>query len=156
MNWMPGTAMILLAAISLPSCSLFASDPEKPITETPTATNRLVGRVASISAGSTFVLIQSYGNWNVPVGSVLTARGNDDRTSNLRSTGEKLGQFAAADIQAGTPQVGDGVFYLVEPELKSAPETPSASPDSKNKAAPTPSEPPSGDLGSPSTPPESP
>jgi hypothetical protein len=151
MNWMNGTALILLSALSLPSCSLFAPDPEKPKADPAASANRLVGRVASISADSTFVLIQSYGTWEVPVGSILTARGNDDRISNLRSTGEKLGQFAAADIQAGVPQVGDGVFYLIKPEAESSPETPAPPADSKNINPPNtsetlinPSDPPSG------------
>jgi hypothetical protein len=80
----------------------------------------MVGRVASIAAGNSFVLIQAYGEWKVAAGTVLTTRGAEERTANLLVTGEKLGQFAAADIQSGTVAVGDVVMLL--PSVAPAPE----------------------------------
>ncbi|MFT3990233.1 MAG: hypothetical protein QM680_02370 [Luteolibacter sp.] len=57
------------------------------------------------------MLIQSYGNWDVPANSILTTRGDGEHTANLLATGEQLGQYAAADIQSGSVAVGDGVYY---------------------------------------------
>ena len=48
----------------------------------------LVGRIASIPADKRFVLIQSYGSWNIEAGTILTTRGPDERTANLLVTGE--------------------------------------------------------------------
>ncbi len=73
---------------------------------------KLVGRVASIPADRKFVLIQAYGKWLVETGAVLTTQGPGERAANLRATGEKLGQYAAADIQSGTLEVGDGVYTI--------------------------------------------
>lgn len=85
---------------------------------------QLVGRVASIPADRTFVLIQSYGTWNVETGSILTTQGPEGRSANLLATGEKLGQYAAADIRTGTLEVGDGVYTIAKiPEpVDAAPE----------------------------------
>ena len=71
---------------------------------------KLVGRIASIPADKRFVLIQSYGNWKIDPGTILTTRGPEDRTANLLATGESLGQFAAADLQSGLVEVGDAVY----------------------------------------------
>ena len=71
---------------------------------------KLVGRIASVPADKRFVLIQSYGPWEIETGRILTTRGPDERTANLRTTGEKLGEFAAADLQSGTVEVGDAVY----------------------------------------------
>jgi hypothetical protein len=71
---------------------------------------KLIGRIASIPADKRFVLIQSYEMWTVEAGTILTTRGPDERTANLRATGEILGQFAAADLQSGTVEVGDAVY----------------------------------------------
>lgn len=65
--------------------------------------------------GRAFVLIQAYGPWHVPDGATLTTRGPDERTANLMVTGEKLGQFAAADIRSGEVAVGDAVFLQPSP-----------------------------------------
>ena len=88
---------------------------------------KLVGRIASIPADKRFVLIQSYGRWEVETGQILTTRGPDDRTANLRITGEKLGDFSAADLQSGTLEVGDAVYSqppVKPPELPKTPEVP--------------------------------
>lgn len=87
----------------------------KPAAEGP----ELVGRIASIPADKRFVLIQSYGSWKIETGTILTARGLDERTANLLVTGEKLGQFAAADIQSGSVEIGDAVYsqHLPKPSV---------------------------------------
>jgi hypothetical protein len=56
------------------------------------------------------VLIQSNGTWTVETGSILTTQGPEGRAANLLATGEKLGQYAAADIRTGTLEIGDGVY----------------------------------------------
>jgi hypothetical protein len=87
---------------------------------------KLIGRIASIPADRRFVLIQSYEKWNIESGKILTTRGPDDRSANLKTTGESLGEFAAADLQSGTVEVGDAVYsrhvakpaeVLITPEL---------------------------------------
>lgn len=123
------TVWLAMAVVfTLPSCGLFHSkkteSTKKPEEKKPETA--LVGRIASVSADKTFVLIQSYGAWEVDAGGILTTRGPDARVANLRCTGEKLGQFVAADIQAGDPRPGDGVFHTPNPPPK--PESPSASP----------------------------
>ncbi len=76
--------------------------------------SKLVGRIASIPQQRKFVLIQSYGTWKVPAGSVLTTQGPDGRAANLLATGEQLGQYAAADLRSGSVEVGDGVYTAVK------------------------------------------
>jgi len=120
-------------ACFLVSCGLFKSgkteDPaEKPKTDPP----KLVGRIASIPADKRFVLIQSYGKWNIQTGTILTTRGENDRTANLLVTGEALDQFAAADLKSGTLDVGDAVYsrHVPQPtEPSEAPKTPSPTPN---------------------------
>lgn len=99
------------SAVFLTHCAAFKSDKadepkEKPTTEAP----KLVGRIASIPADKRFVLIQSYGKWNIEAGTILTTRGPEERTANLLATGESLGEFAAADLQSGFVEVGDAVY----------------------------------------------
>ena len=101
--------LLLLALAGLSSCSLFKDEEEKP-GESATKPS-LVGRVASVQEGSGFVLIESYGPWKVPDGGLLSGIGTEGRTSNLVATGEKLGQYAAADIRSGLAKVGDSVYY---------------------------------------------
>lgn len=80
--------------------------PEKPAAKGPT----LIGRIASAPTDKHFVLVQRYGKWEGQSGQILTTRGPENRTANLRTTGEKLGEFAAADIQAGSVEIGDAVY----------------------------------------------
>ena len=111
--------MKLLAFTSLALCLFLTACADKP-EETPTEKTddeskpRLVGRVASIPADRTFVLIQSYGTWTVETGSILTTQGPEGRAANLLATGEKLGQYAAADIRTGTLEIGDGVYTITK------------------------------------------
>jgi hypothetical protein len=120
---------VLLAAFSCLIISSCAStqtakpEPAKTVEEGP----KLVGRVASIPADRRFVLIQSYGKWTIESGRILTTCGPDDRAANLRTTGETLGEFAAADLQSGTVEVGDAVYsqHIAKPaEMLTTPELP--------------------------------
>lgn len=125
---MKPSRLLLLCCIFIPACALLKkekADQEKP---KPAAEGpKLVGRIASVPADKRFVLIQSYGKWEVESGRILTTRGLDDRTANLRTTGETLGEFAAADLQSGTVEVGDAVYFQHVPK----PVTPPAPPQSQ-------------------------
>jgi hypothetical protein len=111
-------ACATLVTCALTSCSWFSKDEKTKETPRP----QLVGRIASIPAGRTFVLIQSYGKWEVPTGTILTTRGPDERAANLLVTGESVAQYAAADLQSGTVEIGDAVYQLPKPSTK--PSTP--------------------------------
>jgi len=119
-------SLILSLCLAICSCGWFSkfkkSDEEKPKAQVEGP--KLVGRIASIPADRRFVLIQSYGKWTIESDRILTTRGPADRTANLKTTGEALGEFAAADLQAGTVEVGDAVYshHSVKPPPK--PETP--------------------------------
>lgn len=137
----PSARLVLaLTVLSLPSCGWFRKDKPQP-KEPPKP--KLVGKIATVSPDHKFVLIQSYGPWEVPSGNILTTRGDEARAANLRYTGEQLGQFAAADIQAGTPAAGDPVY--TQPVLP--PEKPAEKPPG------TPETPPPGPTLTPSPPP---
>jgi hypothetical protein len=41
----------------------------------------------------------------------LYTYGPDGRTAALVTSGEKLGQFAAAEVSSGQVEIGDGVYY---------------------------------------------
>lgn len=110
-----------------------ATPPEKPKKDQ----IRLVGRIASVHKNPDFALIQSYGTWTVPTGAILATSGTDGRAANLKVTGEKTGQFAAADIQSGTLEIGDSVYTTLsyqEPEEEEL----TADPESPIEEAPTP------------------
>lgn len=119
------TLALSLAAFhtALPSCA--EKPDEKPKKKgVDQSKPHIVGRIASVVAEQKFVLIQSYGTWNIATGSVLTTQGTDGRAANLRVTGEKSGQYAAADIKSGILEVGDGVYTIATPpKLSSDPET---------------------------------
>jgi hypothetical protein len=104
-------AFSCLLSVFVVSCADDEDDKPIPIDKTgKTVPPKLVGRIASVPADKRFVLIQSYGNWNTSAGTILTTRGPEDRTANLLVTGEAIGQYAAADVQAGTLDVGDAVY----------------------------------------------
>jgi hypothetical protein len=140
---MKPSRILLLCFIFIPACGLLKkakSDDEKPkpVAEGP----KLVGRIASVPADKRFVLIQSYGKWEVESGRILTTRGLDDRTANLRTTGETLGEFAAADLQSGTVEVGDAVYSQHVPKPV---ETPTGS-ETVQPPAELPANPPAGNV----------
>lgn len=122
-------SMVLAAAV-LASCSLLKKpskeeeNQDKPKVEPP----KLVGRVASIPHDRKFLLIQSYGPWKSDAGTILTTRGPENRAANLRVTGEKLGDFAAADLQSGDVEIGDGVYVHHTPKPPEIPVEPEVAP----------------------------
>ncbi|MEO0018041.1 MAG: hypothetical protein RLZZ522_1324 [Verrucomicrobiota bacterium] len=137
---MPLPPLLPLAAV-LCCCGLSACSSDQASTP-PAITNapRLIGRIGSVSADRRFVAIQSYGNWAVAAGTVLTTRGPDARTANLLVTGESLGRFAAADVQAGMIEVGDAVYGPAATALKPA-DAPAETPPAPETPANKPSEP---------------
>ncbi len=121
---MKPSRVLLFCCIFIPACGFLKKEkPEdeapKPVAEGP----KLVGRIASVPADKRFVLIQSYGKWEVESGRILTTRGLEDRTANLRTTGETLGEFAAADLQSGAVEVGDAVYSQHIPKPVQVPST---------------------------------
>ena len=111
----PALLWIPLISLAIAACSGFKnsqSTEKKTTVEGP----ELVGRIASIPADKRFVLIQSYGTWKIDAGTILTTRGADERTANLLITGEALGQFAAADLQSGSVEIGDAVYSIHFPK----------------------------------------
>lgn len=105
--------------------------PKKPVIEEP----KLVGRIASIPADKRFVLIQSYGKWEIGTDQILTTSGPSKRAANLKTTGEKLGEFAAADIQSGSAEIGDAVYSQPIPKPNVPLETPQVPPPQTDKPA---------------------
>jgi hypothetical protein len=101
--------LLLPVLCLLSSCSLFEDEKKEEPKET--TRPKLVGRVASTPSGADFVLIEAYGAWKVPDGGLLSGIGSEGRTANLAVTGEKSGQFLAADIRSGVAKVGDSVYY---------------------------------------------
>lgn len=109
--------------LTLVVCSCASTHKAVKTDELTSTAPKLVGRIASIPPERKFVLIQSYGPWDTPMGTILTTRGEQDRTANLLFTGEKLGHFAAADIQSGTVERGDAVYsrHVPKPSDESLP-----------------------------------
>lgn len=127
----------MIRILPLALCAIFSSCAEKPDEKplekaTEEAKPQLVGRVASIPSDRKYTLIQAYGKWTVETGSILTTQGPDGRSANLIATGEKLGQYAAADIRSGTLEIGDGVYTVTKnPEAIEPPASEESEPDSK-------------------------
>ncbi|MDP4626359.1 MAG: hypothetical protein NWT08_14640 [Akkermansiaceae bacterium] len=129
-------------ALFLPACA--DKEPEekpKEKKEEQTTKPRLVGRIASMPADRKFVLIQSYGTWDVPTGSILTTHGPDGRAANLLATGEKLGQYAAADVKSGILEVGDGVYTIGTQKESNPNPVPELLEPGEEKEEPTPTPP---------------
>lgn len=126
---MKASSVILLVAslwICFVSCATIKPAKPKPEEKKPPVEGpKLVGRIATIPPDRRFVLIQSYGKWEVETGRILVTRGPDDRTANLKTTGESLGDFVAADLQSGELEVGDAVYF----QTNSKPPTGSLSPE---------------------------
>lgn len=114
-----------LTLILLVSCSWLGMEKKKPPEDVEASlAPKLVGRIASIPADKQFALIQSYEKWNTEIGTILTTRGSEERSANLRVTGESMGQFAAADIQSGTVEIGDAVYSRHVPKPTETPTKP--------------------------------
>lgn len=126
---------LLAMGLSLISCGL-SKKQEKPEPKLDSKAPQLIGRVSSVPADKRFVLIQSYGAAKFETGAILTTRGPDDRNGNLKVTGERMGQFVAADVQSGAPAVGDGVYSHHVPQPKAAsPQPPASTAPAVNPAA---------------------
>jgi hypothetical protein len=122
--------IVTFLVLALTGCAVFkskkpAETPKKQVSEAP----KLIGRIASIPADKRFVLIQAYSDWKVEAGTILTTRGAEGRTANLLATGEKLGQFAAADIQSGLAEVGDAVYSRHVPKPPESAPAPVVTPE---------------------------
>jgi len=115
---LPGRLMATGLAVVLAGCAT-GENPGEEIRSTKRPV--LVGRVASMPKGQDFVLLQSYGSWSVPPGVPVYCVGPEGRLANLLPTGEKLGQFLAADLRDGEVQVGDAVFYRPEGKAPAGP-----------------------------------
>jgi hypothetical protein len=113
--WLRSLSFIIFSLFCLSSCA-DKSTPTPPPTEKKDEDARLIGRIASIHRGDNFVLVQSYGTWNIETGTILATIGPNGRAANLKVTGEKIGQFAAADIQSGTLEIGDSVYTTLTSE----------------------------------------
>lgn len=109
------------ATIVLTGCAADKADKEE---KKPASGPTLIGRIASVPPDKRFVLIQSFGKLTVEPGMILTTRGDEGRTANLKVTGERMGQFAAADVQSGDVVLGDAVYSLHTPKPAENPASP--------------------------------
>lgn len=130
---LPFRSIILssLAVFAVSSCAWLTED--DPPKEDPNAP-KLVGRIASFPPDRSFVLIESYGKWTVTAGTILTVQGPGGRGANLVATGEHLRHHAAADVQSGTFEIGDGVYARPTPKKADiSPEPPRNSSENPDK-----------------------
>jgi hypothetical protein len=124
---------VLAATLALAGCADFKTEkPDDKDKPKPAASLTLIGRIASIPPDKQFVLIQTYEKRTLEAGIILTTRGEGERSANLKVTGERMGQFAAADVQSGEVILGDAVYSLHVP--KSVSPTPEASPTAPAEA----------------------
>lgn len=120
--------LIVLLPLILVGCAGDADQKKDEAKEKPKVklTPQLVARVQSRPGGKDFVLLEAYGKWSYPEGTLLYSYGENGRTAALETSGEKLGQFVAADVKSGSVEIGDGVYFRpVAPVVKaidSAPE----------------------------------
>jgi hypothetical protein len=111
MNFLMIFCLCAIVSAALPSCGLFKFHKHHaPKAAKTSEAPELIGRIASIPADKRFVLIQSYDHSKLQAGTLLTTRGDPDRSANLKITGEALGPFTAADLQSGQVEVGDAVY----------------------------------------------
>ncbi len=75
--------------------------------------SQVVGRIASVSARSEFVLIQKYGAGKLPTQGIYQTVGDDGRSASIRPSGERVRDFYAADITDGEVKSGDAVIFRV-------------------------------------------
>lgn len=104
-------------ACFLTSC---ATEVEEEEAEAVVNRDKLVARVSSVNVAANYVLIQRYGRLDVPENSVLYTLGSGGGgggAASIKITGERLGQFLAADIVSGVLNVGDAVYLRVFDEV---------------------------------------
>ena len=117
-GWLAAAAVAAVALV-LAGCATKDGGGKKPPGKGSAA---LVGRVASVPKGQDFVLLQAYGTWSVPPGTPVFSAGPDGRVANLLPSGERMGQFLAADLRDGRVEVGDGVYYRSDGSKPAKPE----------------------------------
>ena len=100
--------LLAALAVAVGSCSPTAAPVEDE--KEPEVPDSLVARVASIYPAEKYVLIQRYGKLTIPDDSILYSQDAQGGSSNLKVTGERLGQFLAADILSGDVTIGDAVY----------------------------------------------
>ena len=105
----PLFSFLAIACLNMTACS--PPPQEVPVVEK--KMDRLVARVASINKEAGYALIQRYGRLNVTDENILYTVSVDGKTSNLKVTGERLGQFIAADIVSGDLNIGDAVYLRI-------------------------------------------
>ena len=120
--------MVILLSLFAVSCA-DKEKTEKAKPKVEAESMRLVARVQSRPGGKNFVLLEAYGKWTLEDGTKLYAYGSDGRTASLETSGEKLGQFVAADVLSGEVSIGDAVYHRTKPgEPAAAPATPTPAP----------------------------
>ncbi|MDX1680596.1 MAG: hypothetical protein R3242_07690 [Akkermansiaceae bacterium] len=111
--------ILFLLFLGLASCGPLDKPPQgagpEEEEEEPQIQRKYIGQIASVHADQNFVLIRRSPGVSVPAGKILISSGPGGSLANLRVSGETLGQMMAADIQSGSPRVGDSV---AEPLLK--------------------------------------
>lgn len=133
-----------LVSVFLVSCATKGkeTDPKTPPQEKEIM--ELVARVQSRPGNKDFVLLEAYGKWTLDEGVILYVYGNDGRSATLETSGEKLGQFVAADVKSGEVAVGDAVYHRTKGASAAPPASPSqpkAPSPQAPPAAPAPAEP---------------
>ena len=85
----------------------------------------LIARVQSRPGDKDFVLLEALSKWTLDDGVHLYVYGENGRTATLVTSGERLGQFVAADVKAGKVEIGDAVYHrtkvMVRKQKGSAP-----------------------------------
>ncbi len=119
---LPNILCLSLACLSLNHCSPPQAPPSAPTTPEERPSTTVIGRVVSVSADGSFVLIERLPSTTIAIGSILSTRSDQHPgCANLVFTGEAKGNYIAADIQSGTPKLGDEVHLHIRPEPQDRP-----------------------------------
>ena len=113
--------LISLFAFFAASCA-FKSKDKKPEEMEEKEILELIARVQSRPGNKDFVLLEAFGKWTLDDGVNLHVYGENGRTATLVTSGEKLGQFVAADVKSGKVELGDSVYHrkkVMVPKQKS-------------------------------------
>ena len=118
MHYMMNGLMVMLIINSvflLGACANKAPvEEEKEVEVQP---DKMVARVASVHKEAKYVLIQRFGRLVIPEDSILYTLGSNtvdvNKAGSIQLTGEKLGQFLAADIMSGDLMIGDAVYLRI-------------------------------------------
>lgn len=96
----------LLCIISLSHCGLGEVSNKK---EKSKPQELPIGVIVSVISHNNFAIMRRYGGSFPKEGSVLISKGIQE--SNLKVSGEFLGEHVILDIRSGCPAVGDAVFW---------------------------------------------